>query len=306
VALVAAVVCVGAVVGDSAVVANHAQSAAGACGLRLAPPVRGEIAFRLPTGGRAARRVLARRLALCTLYRRDGSRFARLYSDAHRHVLEVAFYRPSGTLQSSTDASYAVTPGSEKGSDVRCDSSSQASIGKTYWRTTRKWSIGATAPGMNRDEVVQAVRNAQSEWTNNKNWCGIKDQANPPAHYEGKTSRVAKHDGYSTVDWGSLKKDQNCSEALACTFIAFDEKGNPVETDIRFSTAVKWSTTGAPGMYDIQSVAAHEIGHALQFGHVTNASKSDHTVLMWPYMDIADTSGRKLGRGDALENNSHY
>ena len=81
---------------------------------------------------------------------------------------------------------------------------------------------------MNRDKVVQAVRNAQSEWTNNKNWCGIKDQANPPAHYEGKTSRVAKHDGYSTVDWGSLKKDQNCSEALACTFIAFDEKGNPV------------------------------------------------------------------------------
>jgi hypothetical protein len=27
---------------------------------------------------------------------------------------------------------------------------------------------------------------------------------------------------------------------------------------------------------------------------------------MWPYLDIGDTSGRKLGRGDALGNNSHY
>ena len=99
---------------------------------------------------------------------------------------------------------------------------------------------------------------------------------------------------------GASKKDQNCSEALACTFIACDEKGNPVETDIRFSTAVKWTTTGASGTYDIQSVAAHEIGHVLQFDHVTNSSKDDHTVLMWPYMDSADTSGRKLGRGDAI------
>jgi hypothetical protein len=304
--LVTVGVYVGGAVGGSASPGYHARGAAGPCGLRLPPAVRGETAFRLPPGGRAARRLLAGRLALCTLYRRDGSRFARLYSDVHRHVLGVAFYRPSGVLLSATDASYAATPGSEKGSDVKCDSSSQASIGKTYWRTTRKWWIGATMPGLNRDNVVQAVRNAQSEWTNNINWCGIKDQANPPAHYEGKTSRPAKHDGYSTVDWGSLEQDQDCSEALACTFIACDEKGNPVETDIRFSTAVKWSTTGGSGTYDIQSIAAHEIGHVLQFDHVTNSSKDDHTVLMWPYMDNADTSGRKLGRGDALENNSHY
>ena len=59
--------------------------------------------------------------------------------------------------------------------------------------------------GIDRETVVKAVRNAQSQWTNNVNWCGIKDQASPPAHYEGKTSRSAKHDGYSTVDWGSLK-----------------------------------------------------------------------------------------------------
>ena len=282
-----------------------AVAAARPCGLRLPPPVRGELAFRIPSGGTAARRRLAGRLLLCTLHRRDGSRFARLYSDSQQRVLSVAFFRPSGVLRSASDAVYAVTP-AETGADVKCDSSSQASIGKTYWQTTRKWWIGATAPGINRETVVNAVRNAQSQWTNNINWCGIQDQANPPAHYEGKTSRAAKHDGYSTVDWGSLKNDQDCSGALACTVIAYDEQGNPVEADIRFNTEFEWSTTGAAGAYDIQSVAAHEIGHVIQFDHVTNSSKRDHTVVMWPYLDIGDTSGRKLGRGDALGNNSHY
>ena len=130
--VVAAAACAGSAAGDSASVALRAPNAAGvprACGLRLPPPVRGELAFRIPSGGRAARRRLAGRLALCTLFRRDGSRFARLYSDSHQRVLSVAFFRPSGVLRSASDAVYAVTP-AETGSDVKCDSSSQASIGK--------------------------------------------------------------------------------------------------------------------------------------------------------------------------------
>lgn len=246
--LVAAIACagIGVVVASVALRAPTPTAVAGPCGLRLPPPVRGELAFRTPSGGRPALRRLAGRRLLCTLSRRDGSRFARLYSDSQRRVLSVAFFRPSGVLRSASDAVYAVTP-AETGSDVKCDSSSQASIGTMYWRTTRKWSIGATAPGIDREAVVNAVRNAQSQWTNNVNWCGIKDEANPPAHYEGKTSRAAKHDGYSTVDWGSLKNDQNCSGALACTLNVYDEQGNPVEADIRFNTQYKWSTTGASG-----------------------------------------------------------
>ena len=218
----------------------------------------------------------------------------------------MAFYRSSGVLWSAVDTAYAQAP-EETGSSVKCDSSSQASIGPTYWRKTRDWWIGATVKGIDSDAVVNAVRNAQSQWTNNINWCGIKDQANPPAHYEGKTSATGnKHDGKSIVDWGSLENDQDCNGALACAGTWYDEQGNPIESDIRFSTAFKWSTTGAAGAYDIQSVAAHEIGHVLQFDHVTNSSKRDYTVLLWPYFDAGDTTGRKLGRGDALEANSHY
>jgi hypothetical protein len=159
--------------------------------------------------------------------------------------------------------------------------------------------------GIEPDVVVQAVRNAQSEWTNNINWCGINDTASPPAQYEGTTSGGVKHDGKSVIDWGNLEDDQDCSGALACAGTWYDEQGNPVESDIRFNTAFKWSTKGASDAYDIQSVAAHEIGHVLQFDHVTNQSKRDYTVLMWPYVD-GDTTGRKLGRGEALQDNSHY
>ena len=94
--------------------------------------------------------------------------------------------------------------------------------------------------------------------------------------------------------------------ALACTFTWYDGNGIPLESDIRFNTAFEWSTTGASGAVDIQTVAAHEIGHVLQFDHVTNSSKDDDTTLMWPYFTAGNTSGRKLGRGDALEDNSHY
>ena len=174
------------------------------CGLRLPPTPSRRVGVQNSSRRSCCPAAVGRPAGPLHAVPRERDRFARLYSDVHRHVLGVAFYRPSGVLQSATDATYAATPGSETGSDVKCDSSSQATIGKAYWRTTRKWSIGATAPGMNRDKVVQAVRNAQAQWTNNTNWCGIKDQANPPAHYEGSTSRSAKHDGYSTVDWGSL------------------------------------------------------------------------------------------------------
>ncbi len=53
-------------------------------------------------------------------------------------------------------------------------------------------------------------------------------------------------------------------------------------------------------------MAAHEIGHVLQFDHVTNASKDEETNVMWPYFTDGNTTGRKLGRGDALADNSHY
>ena len=305
--LVAAAACAGSAVGEPGSAQQRTPSAASisnVCGLRLPPAVRGEIAFRIPSGGRAVRRALTGGFSLCTLLRRNGTRFAELDSDARRRVLGLKFFRPSGALLHSADVSHAA--GANDGSNVKCDSSSEASIGTVYWRKKMKWWIGATAAGIDKDTVIKAVRDAQSEWSNNINWCGIKDEANIRAYYEGEISSPVEHDGKNTIDWGSLENDQDCNGALACTQTWYGRRGNPVESDIRFNTADKWSAKGASGAYDIQTVAAHEFGHVFQFDHVTNDEKRDYTVVMWPYIDMADTTGHKLGRGDALGDNTHY
>ena len=178
--------------------------------------------------------------------RRDGSRFALLHIDADQHVLGVAFYRPSGALLSAVDSSYAVA--SQAPANVKCGSSSQAKIGTGFWKKTRKWWIGATPGGLNRDAVVKAVRNAQSEWTNDINWCGIKDQAAPPASYEGKTSNKAdKQDGKSVVDWGSLS-GQDCAGARVYLHLVRRE-GHP-------------GRVGHQVLQRLQVVDVRRIGHA--------------------------------------------
>lgn len=273
------------------------------CGLRLAAPVHGELPFRLPRSGRAVRRVLRGAILRCALERRDGSLYARLLSDRRKRVLAVAFFRRDGSLRRSTGAVYAQQP-SDTGAEVTCGTSTQSSIGPNYWTDTRDWRVGATPKGLDRGKAIKALRAAMDEWTKNVNYCGIKDQAGPPMHYAGETTRKAGQDGVSVVDWASLENHQDCKGALACTVTAYDGQGNPVESDTRFNTHYKWSTTGAKDAYDVQMVAAHEFGHVLQFDHVQG--QNDHTSVMWPYLEIGDTSGRKLGKGEALADNSHY
>ena len=153
---------------------------------------------------------------------------------------------------------------------------------------------------------MKAVRAGVGEWMNNINWCGIKDQANIPARYDGRTSAGARHDGHNVVDWGSLAGDQDCSLALACTQTWYGSDGTPVESDIRFNTRYAWTVGAKPGKYDIQSTAVHEFGHTFQLDHVTSGAGKGYTLVMWPYLGQNNVSAHKLGRGDALADNKNY
>jgi hypothetical protein len=55
--------------------------------------------------------------------------------------------------------------------------------------------------------------------------------------------------------------------ALAVTEIMFYTDGRIIESDIIFNPTVSFSTTLAPKTFDLQSVAAHEMGHALGANH---------------------------------------
>ncbi len=276
------------------------------CSLRLSPPSGGSPRFAVPKGGRATARPIVGSLVLCTLFRADGSRFAYSRVDRLGRMLDVRFFRRSGTLRFAADASFAATTSQPPGAKVSCDNDAYDQIGKRFWQQPWKWWIGKTPGNLPPDKVVNALRSAYSEWANNINWCGYADNAKVVGEYQGRTDSRSTHDGKDVVEWGSLKDVQNCGAAIACTVTWYDDEGNPVESDIRFSTAEDWSIDPAVGDFDVQSVAAHEFGHVRQFDHVESNKAGDNTVVMWPYILKGDTSMRKLGRGDALGNNAKY
>jgi hypothetical protein len=249
-------------------------------------------------------RALAGGFVLCSLFRGDRTRFARLYRDRFRQVLEIDWFRPSSALLYAVDAAYPAVAGAE-GSHVSCGSPGRRSIGHGYWRQTLRWKLARTPAGPPVEQVIQPLRRARAEWTNNVNWCGYADRADSSALYEGRAPHGFAHDQLSSVDWGSLAHVQGCKGAIACTQSYYDFDGRPTESDTRFNGAYRWTLHAGEGA-DIQSVAAHEFGHALQFDHVTNGKRDQNTNLMWPYLEQGDTSGRKLGRGDSIEDNLHY
>jgi len=289
---------------DSAAIGAESASPAdaSACHIRLFAPSGGSPSFVIPAGGRAVERYLAGGLTLCRLLRADGSRFAEVEIDQLGELLDVRFYRSSARLRFVSDAAYPAktTAGS---ANVGCSNAASASIGSRYWRRSINWRLGRSPTNIPRYKVVHALRNAQSEWVNNINWCGVPDRANGWSQYKGTTSRGLAHDGTNTVDWGSLNDNQDCMGALACAYNWYDNNGNPVESDVRFNSAEPWSLTARRGSFDIQSLAAHEFGHVRQFDHVGSGRPA---LVMWPYFGPGNISGRKLGKGDARANNAHY
>jgi matrixin len=276
-----------------------------ACHLRLPAPLHGVPRFAVPAGGRAELRSLPDQIVLCSLFRADGSTFAQAQIDRLRHLLEIRFLRRSGRLSFESDAAYPAVA-QLQGASVSCGSPSYTSIGNRYWRQTIKWWVGKTPSYLPRSQVTQALRNSQSEWNNNINWCNYPNRSDGFSLYEGNTSSGLAKNGMNTVDWGSISNIQGCTAAIACTYTWYDRDGAPVESDVRFSTRERWFTRSGAAGFDVQTLAAHEFGHVRQFDHVTSQRGKQYTLVMWPYFTSEDTSGRKLGRGDSLADNLHY
>src|SRR5438876_8949767 len=57
--------------------------------------------------------------------------------------------------------------------------------------------------------------------------------------------------------------------ALAVTLNMVQDDSRIIDSDILFNPAYTFSTTLAPGTYDVQSLVTHELGHALGANHST-------------------------------------
>ena len=78
---------------------------------------------------------------------------------------------------------------------------------------------------------------------------------------------------------------------------AWTSNGQIIHTDAAYNTRYAFSLNGAANTYDLQSVAAHEMGHGYGLGHA-DTSTASKCLTLYPYATLGATHGRTLGDGD--------
>jgi len=246
-----------------------------------------------------------------TLRRVDGSPLAVVRVDDSGAATDARYFDRAGRLTVVVSALRAAPAPATSGvgAVVRCGSAARADAGFRWTRFPIRWRLSTVAapPGVRRPAALAAIRKARGVWNATRSHCrGLRDESRARFLFAGSTPRRVARDGVSTVDVGSLSALGGvCLGAVACTITWVAGGNRATESDARitrtdsggFSTARR----PAPRRLDVQSVMVHESGHTLGFGHV---SATD--VVMNPFLRRGGTSGRLLGRGDALESNAKY
>lgn len=138
-------------------------------------------------------------------------------------------------------------------------------------------------PGNQGANAGNALSNATRSWT----------QVGGASHnlsVSGTTNAGFRTDGINTFLWA---RGNGCNgSCLAITALVLEQGQEIVESDISFNNRYNWNTNGSD--FDIEAVAAHELGHTLGIHH-TEVSSNPFPTMRATYFG---TAGRSLENDD--------
>ena len=164
--------------------------------------------------------------------------------------------------------------------------------GFVHWTTSSvAWSLNPANQGGGAG-IPAAVQNAMSSWN-------AVSPATYTLSYAGTTSRGFATDGVNTILWAT---GNGCTGGcLAITALVLQSGQVITEADVSFNDAATWNTGG--GDYDVEAIAAHELGHSLGIHH-TELTRKNSRPTMYAY--YFGTNGRSLETDDRDALNCSY
>lgn len=112
--------------------------------------------------------------------------------------------------------------------------------------------------------------------------------------FGGTEANSGTYDQYVLAEFRSLSGQLRTAVGVQW---AWTSNGQIVHTDAAYNTRYAFSLNGAANTYDLQSVAAHEMGHGYGLGHA-DTSTASQCLTLYPYATLGATHGRTLGDGD--------